>query len=114
MIKEVRENITKSIALRYAIVEKASEELIGTFLITPVSNVNCKVGCSFGKKYWSSGYGFETMTIMSDYLRELKYEKMIGLIKKENLPSIRLVEKMDFKLIEQTAYPEFYQYEKVL
>ena len=52
------------------------------------------------------------MTIMFEYLENLKYQKIIGLIKKENIPSIKLVEKMKFKLIEQTEYSEFYKYEK--
>jgi len=114
MIKKVKETIKNGTEFRYGIVEKASNELVGTFLITPVSNAQCKIGCSFGKKYWRSGYGFEAMTLMSGYLKHLDYEKIIGLIKKENIPSIRLVEKMDFKFIEQSAYPEFYQYEKIL
>jgi L-amino acid N-acyltransferase YncA len=49
---------------------------------------------------------------MSEYLRNLKFEKIVGLIKKENIPSIKLVEKMNFVLIEQTEKPEFYKYEK--
>ncbi|WP_395054862.1 GNAT family N-acetyltransferase [Flavobacterium sp.] len=111
MIKSVIENSKTKTEFRYGIIEKSSNDLIGTFLITPVSKTICKIGCSFGKKYWRLGYGFEIMSIMINYLQNLHYEVIIGLIKKENFPSIKLVEKMKFKFIEQTENPEFYQYE---
>ncbi|REG86294.1 GNAT family N-acetyltransferase [Winogradskyella sediminis] len=98
--------------IRYGIIEKKSNELIGTYLITPISDLNCMVGCSFGKKYWRQGYGTEVMNLMSEYLKNLNYKKIIGLIKKENIPSIKLVEKMNYKLVKQNKYPEFHQYEK--
>lgn len=112
MLEKAAENIKNKKEYRYAIIEKKSNELIGTYLITPITNVNCMVGCSIGKKYWRLGYGIEVMILMSEYLKNLNYEKIIGLIKKENIPSIKLVEKMNYKLIEQTEYPKFYKYEK--
>lgn len=112
MIDKVAENIKKGTEYRYAIIEKVSDELIGTYLITPVTTTNCLIGCSIGKTYWRSGYGFEVMTLMLEYLKSLGYKKTTGLIKKENIPSIRLVEKLNYELIEQTEYPEFYKYEK--
>lgn len=114
MLKKVAENIKNGTEYRYAIIEKETSNLIGTYLITPITTIECMVGCSIGKKYWRTGYGFEVMMLMSEYLRSLKYEKIIGLIKKENIPSIKLVEKMNFVLIEQTEKPEFYKYEKVI
>lgn len=112
MLKKVAENMKNGTEYRYAIIEKATNNLIGTYLITPITNIKCMVGCSIGKKYWRTGYGFDVMLLMSEYLRNLKYERIVGLIKKENIPSIKLVEKMNFVLIEQTEYPEFYKYEK--
>jgi ribosomal-protein-alanine N-acetyltransferase len=112
MLKKVAENINNGIEYRYGIIEKETNNLIGTYLITPITNIECMVGCSIGKKYWRLGYGIEVMMLMSEYLRNLKFEKIVGLIKKENIPSIKLVEKMNFVLIEQTEKPEFYKYEK--
>lgn len=112
MLKKVAENIKNGTEYRYGIIEKETNNLIGTYLITPITNIECMVGCSIGKKYWRLGYGIEVMMLMSEYLRNLKYEKIVGLIKKENIPSIKLVEKMNFVLIEQTEKPEFYKYEK--
>ncbi len=114
MIENTIENIKTKTEFRYGIVEKISNELIGTFLIIPISNTKCKIGCSIGKKYWRLGYGFQVMTIMFQYLKNLKQETIIGLIKKENIPSIKLVEKMNFALIDQTEYSEFYLYEKLI
>jgi ribosomal-protein-alanine N-acetyltransferase len=112
MLKKVTENIKNETEYRYAIIEKNSNELIGTYLITPITKTDCMVGCSFGKKYWRLGYGIEVMTLMSEFLKILNYVKIICLIKKENIPSIKLVEKMNYKLIEQTEHPDFFKYEK--
>ena len=112
MLDKVAENILNETEYRYAIIEKKSNEVIGTFLITPVSDSDCKIGCSIGKKYWRMGYGMEVMLLMSEYLKNLKYKKLIGLIKKENIPSIKLVQKLNYAFVEQMNYPNFYQYEK--
>ena len=114
MIKKVTENIKNGTEYRYAIIEKLSNKLIGTYLITPITNLNCMVGCSIGKNYWRLGYGLEVMTLMLEYLKNLEFKQIIGLIKKENIPSIKLVEKMKFRLIEQTEHPEFYKYEMII
>ena len=114
MIKKVTENIKNGTEYRYAIIEKLSNKLIGTYLITPITNLNCMVGCSIGKNYWRLGYGLEVMTLMLEYLKSLEFKQIIGLIKKENIPSIKLVEKMKFRLIEQTEHPEFYKYEMII
>ena len=112
MLEKVAENIQNRTEYRYAIIEKKSNELIGTFLITPISDSECKIGCSIGKKYWRMGYGMEVMLLMSEYLKNLKYKKLIGLIKKENIPSIKLVQQLNYEFVKQTQYPNFYQYEK--
>jgi ribosomal-protein-alanine N-acetyltransferase len=112
MLKKVAENIKNGTEYRYAIIEKETSNLVGTYLITPLNNIECLIGCSIGKKYWRTGYGFEVMILMSDYLQSLNYKKLLGLIRKENIPSIKLVEKLNFKLIEQTDTPEFFKYEK--
>ncbi|WP_395043073.1 GNAT family N-acetyltransferase [Flavobacterium sp.] len=114
MLNNVIENYKTKTEFRYGIIEKISNQLIGTFLIVPISKTKCKIGCSIGKKYWRLGYGSQVMTIMFQYLQNIKYETIIGLIKKENIPSIKLVEKMNFTLIEQTEYPEFYLYENII
>ena len=114
MLKKVFEKIKNRTEFRYAIIEKETSNLIGTYLITPINNTECIIGCSIGKKYWRTGYGFEVMMLMIGYLRSLNYEKLIGFIKKENIPSIKLVEKMNFELIAQTENSEFYKYEKVI
>ena len=49
MLKKVTENIKNGKEYRYAIIEKTSNELIGTYLITPITKLNCMVGCSIGK-----------------------------------------------------------------
>ena len=72
------------------------------------------VGCSIGKKYWRLGYGIEVMLLMTEYLMKLNFEKLIGLIKKDNIPSIKLIEKLNYTLIKQTDRPEFYKYEKII
>lgn len=112
MLKNVAENIKNGTEYRYAIIEKETYNLIGTYLIIPINTTVCTIGCSIGKKYWRTGYGFEVMLLMTEYLRSLNYKKLIGYIKKENIPSVKLVEKLNFVLIEQTEKTEFYKYEK--
>ena len=52
MIEKVIENIKNGTEYRYAIVEKRSNELIGTFLITPMTLKNCLVGAWSGNSFW--------------------------------------------------------------
>jgi len=83
---------------RYAVIQKEGNELIGTFLIIPLSKNECEIGYSIGKKYWKKGYGKELLIGMLKYISSLTYIKVLATSRKENIASLKLLEKIGFKL----------------
>lgn len=83
---------------RYAVIQKEGNELIGTFLIKPNSKNECEIGYSIGKKYWKKGYGKELVKCMLKYINSLNYTKVLATSRKENIASLKLLEKIGFKL----------------
>jgi RimJ/RimL family protein N-acetyltransferase len=56
------------------------------------------VGCAFLPAYWRQGFAYEAATAVMEYGRsKLGIEKTVGLTSKDNLASIKLVEKMGMK-----------------
>lgn len=93
--------IKTKVEFRYAVDLKTNNELIGTFVIKPMSESQCEIGYSIGKKYWGSGYGKELVEGMIACIKKLSYQKIIAISKKENGASIKLLENFGFQLIPE-------------
>ena len=89
---------------RYAVCLKDNKKLIGMcgFLNEPY-------GIDFGYRYskdsWGKGLGFEAAKEVLEYgYSELRLEKVLGLTAKQNLCSIRILEKLGFKFEEKFLF----------
>ena len=66
-------------------------------------------GVDFGYRYskisWGKGFGFEAAKVVLNYgFSELGLKKVIGLTAEENCGSIRILEKLGFKLQEKLLF----------
>ena len=56
------------------------------------------IGYAFLPKFWSKGYAFEAALVMKKYAQdELGLKHLVAVVDPENLPSIRLLEKLGMK-----------------
>lgn len=98
---------------RFGIVEKSSHTLVGTLLISSQTKTPSlyEIGFSFDKNYWRKGYAQETIQILMDSFRTSSVcIELTAWVKKENIASIRLFEKMGFTKKNQTEHPDSYWY----
>ena len=89
---------------RYAVRLKETGNLIGMcgFL---KENYGVDFGYRYSKISWGKGFGFEAAKVVLNYgFSELKLEKLIGLTAQENSGSIRILEKLGFKLQEKFLF----------
>lgn len=112
MIKYSLEQIENKKEFRFAIIEKETNKLIGTFLYKVINQLTCEIGYSLGKNYWKLGYGYEILSTMVAYLEEINFQHLIATTKKENTDSINLLTKSGFKLNENKNSKEIYWFEK--
>jgi RimJ/RimL family protein N-acetyltransferase len=81
----------------YAVTRKDSDELIGdTGIVRQVINGETllEVGYHFRRDQWGHGYATEAARACMDYaFRELGAERVISLIRSENIPSRRVAER---------------------
>ena len=101
---------------RYAVRLKKNRSLIGM-----CGFLNEKYGIDFGYRYskisWGKGYGFEAAKVVLNYgFSELGLKAVVGLTAEENCGSIRILEKLGFKLQEKLLFNNTnafkYQYTK--
>ena len=101
---------------RYAVRLKETGNLIGMcgFL---KENYGIDFGYRYSKNSWGKGFGFEAAKVVLNYgFSELGFEKLVGLTAEENSGSIRILEKLGFKLQEKFLFNNTkafkYQYTK--
>lgn len=106
-----------AIKIRKAIVEKESNDLIGTLLLEwSNSDPNrYEVGFSFDKNKWNNGYGKETLDMVLGKLEKIKEIREIkAWCLKVNIASVKIFEKNGFAKMSQNEYPESYLFIKEL
>jgi ribosomal-protein-alanine N-acetyltransferase len=84
----------------WAVVEKASGEMIGSCGLFPVEGKGPKIEIAyhFRRDVWGKGHATEAAAACLDYgLRELKIPRIIGLVDEENVASCRVLEKIGMR-----------------
>ncbi len=99
--KAVKES---SYEFRFAVIEKQSEQLIGTVMYQPLSN-KAVIGYSIDQNFWNKGYGSAIVKIISAYLKTKSFSLLEAWVKKDNIASCKVLEKNQFNYISQTIYP---------
>ncbi len=89
---------------RYAVRLKENRNLIGIcgFL---KENYGVDFGYRYSKISWGKGFGFEAAKVVLNYgFSELGLKTVVGLTAEENCGSIRILEKLGFKLQERLLF----------
>jgi len=98
---------------RLGVIEKTENLLIGTLLLkydTKFQN-QCEIGFSFDKSHWNKGYRKEIINMLVNSFNKLKHLKELrAWCKKENIASMKILEKTGFCKKTQNEYPESYLY----
>ena len=91
---------------RFALVQKETNELIGTALIYYEDEVQCwEIGYNLGKKYWGNGYATEAMKkVILFAIEELKLSEIVGRYAKENPASGNVMRKLGFQYEKDIPY----------
>lgn len=89
-------------AVRFWISEKEHpQRIIGTVSFQNVLRSvyqSCQIGYKLDKEFWHRGYAYEAvLAAMYHVLKELKLHRVEALVLPDNLPSIRLLERLGFE-----------------
>ncbi len=112
-VKEKDVNVCGTITNRQAVSLEDTNELIGSimFRYQEENNSECEIGYSIGRKFWGQGYGFQIIKMMIQVLLEKPDLKTIkAWSNKENLASIKILEKAGFVRVDQPQYDESFLY----
>ena len=104
MLKRDAEVKNSGYEFRFGIIEKSTNTLIGTIMYQPVYD-KAIIGYSIDEKFWNKGYVTSALRILIDVLKTKKFIILEAWVKKENIASVKVLEKNDFNLISQTLYP---------
>lgn len=91
-----------------AIIDKQSNHLIGCcgfFLQKILGKEELELGYRLLKEYWGKGFATEASLAVKNYaFTEMGVTRLISLIEKENIASIRVAEKNGFRLEKEMLY----------
>jgi [ribosomal protein S5]-alanine N-acetyltransferase len=98
----------------YAVIRKADQQFVGDcgLVVQDVEGVaELEVGYQFNKQFWSNGYATEAARGCMDYARDvLKRERIISMIRPENLPSRRVAERNGLQIEKKVFWRGFDHY----
>lgn len=89
---------------RFGIIEKSTQELIGTIMYQPVYT-KAIIGYSLDSNFWGKGYATEVVEYFINYLKKENFKLIEAWVMKENIASSKVLLKNGFTKISQTIYP---------
>lgn len=101
--------------LRLAIWLKNDPQLIGTLLIKQYAEQKAlfEIGFSFAKDHWGNGYATETLSMAEQSIfANAPTATIQAWCRKENVASIKVFQKAQYKLISQSQYPNCLLFQK--
>ena len=90
--------------IRFGIVERSTNRLIGSIMYQPIS-YKAIIGYSLAKETWGNGYATEVVDWMINHLRAKHFKNIEAWVLNQNIASCKVLEKNQFKKISQTIYP---------
>jgi RimJ/RimL family protein N-acetyltransferase len=84
----------------FAIENKSNQLFIGTVALVKDENDD-EIGYRFLEKYWNLGFGSEVCKGIILYCKKKGMKKIIGYVVDENRASAKILEKYNFKIIDQ-------------
>ncbi len=89
----------------YAIERKSDAKFLGTVAFVKDDQQEDEIGYRFIERYWGRGYGYEVGEGMVSYARLIKIPKIVGYVVDENAASARILEKLNFEVVERGIDP---------
>jgi len=99
-ITEIHEGFERRVMLKWGIVLRAGNKLIGTVTIfhPDFAHRRAELGYALGRAYWGAGYMQETLNAMLDYaFTALNMHRIEADVDPRNAASIRILERMGFQ-----------------
>lgn len=100
LLSEVADRFRCREAIEWAIVEKQSEQVVGTCGLHSFDAVNrdAKIGCLLGRTFWGQGFMTEALPALFDFARcELELRSLIAEVEDLNVRSMQLFQRLDFR-----------------
>lgn len=86
----------------YAIENKVNKQFLGTVALIKDDKGDDEIGYRFIQEFWGKGYGFEVCKGLVLHAKKLKVKKLIAYVIDENLASIKILEKLSFKVVGES------------
>ncbi|MGE7843793.1 GNAT family N-acetyltransferase [Lysinibacillus sp. NPDC093712] len=109
MIELLEELAQANEAIRFSMIERKSNEIIGTcgFNFIDFENNKAEIGYDLAKAYWGMGFAPEGIKALLKYAFEsLKLNKIEAKVEPANVNSIRVLQKLNFTFEDQVRQYE--------
>ncbi|WP_255220789.1 GNAT family N-acetyltransferase [Terribacillus saccharophilus] len=101
MISILSDLSEKGEAIRYTILEAETNIILGScgFNTLDFKHKTAEIGYDLDSRFWNRGYGTEAVKGLVDYaIHQLQYKKIEAKVNPNNIPSIKLLRRLEFDL----------------
>jgi len=101
-------NYNTQYPLVYGIVLKKENIIIGHIGLSEI-DMGIEIGYAIATDYRNKGYASEIITPFTNWSKKnLKIDKIYGIVKKENIASCKILEKNEYSLLEEGIYNNYF------
>ncbi len=102
IIKSYNANDTDTLIMAISKINDETRTLIGACAVVKNEKDKFEVGYRFSERYWGKGYGAEISTGLLEFcLHDLAINKVISIVEKENIYSVRILENSSMQFIRE-------------
>ncbi|WP_335486544.1 GNAT family N-acetyltransferase [Neobacillus niacini] len=102
IINSYNENNTDRLIMAISEINDETHTLIGACAVAKSENGEFEVGYRFSEKHWGKGYGSEILNGLLQFcLNELAINKIISIVEKANIYSVRILENSPMQFIRE-------------
>jgi len=99
--------------LVYGIVTKENKNIIGHLSLSKIDE-GMEIGYAIGTDYQNKGYASELIVPFTSWAKEkFKLEKIYGIVKLNNIPSWKILERNGFSLLEEGKFKKYFNGEHI-
>lgn len=98
MILQAHQESANKTKIRFAVVQRETELLIGTAMYFFESSTTVEIGFSIGRDFWKYGFGQEGTEGLIDYVKthEPAVTTIVGIARSQNEKSLKMMENIGF------------------
>ncbi|EQC51627.1 acetyltransferase (GNAT) domain protein [Bacteriovorax sp. DB6_IX] len=112
--KIIRYKSSNDIYGYWALVDSELDKVVAWFMLIPIEEEYPEIGFMVNRKFWKKGLAFKGIEKILEKAKEEKVSRIVARVNRENLASIKTLEKAEFKIQKENEKIFFFVIETLI